>query len=398
MRLLVLSETFPPPMNGGSEIYVYQLAQLVAPHTTRVIAPANPGAAAWDAAAPFEVVRPPFYHPSWQYPFPRFAAHVVRLTGEVTQQARSFGATAILAGPSFPNAFVGWRAAAALGIPWATILYGEEAFQVNRGRSLFSPLRRLLLHAPLHRAPHVFTISAFSKAEALRSGARPETIEMVYPGVDPVEFHPGLDGGMIRARHGIGTRPMLLSCGRLYQRKGQDALIRALPAILREVPDVCAVLVGEGMNREMLGDLARDLGVADRVIFAGSVPREELPLYYAACDVFVMTYRQRTLGETLDTEGFGIVLVEAGACGKPAVAHHVGGTADAIIDGVTGFLLEEGNEQLLVKTLVRLLRDPELRARIGAAGRARVERDLTWNAAATHVRHALGGSSECSAS
>ena len=104
-----------------------------------------------------------------------------------------------------------------------------------------------------------------------------------------------------------------------------------------------------------------------------------------------MTYRQRTLGETLDTEGFGIVLVEAGACGRPAVAHHVGGTADAIIDGVTGYLLEEGNEPLLVETLVRLLRDPALRAQLGAAARARIERDLTWSAAAAHVRQALGG-------
>ncbi len=389
MRLLVLSETFPPPVEGGSEIYISQLAARVAPHATRVIAPVNPRAAEYDPHAPFEIVRPSWYLPTWFFPFPKFALHLMRLTAEVTRQARDFGATAILASPSFPNAVVGWQAATRLGLPWATIVYGEEAFQVHRGKGLFSPARRVLLREPLKHAPHVFTISAFSRAEAIQCGARPEAIEMVYPGVDPTEFHPGLDGRAIREKHGLGTRPMLLSCGRLYHRKGQDALLRAVPALMREVPDVCVVLVGEGMNRQVLGDLARELGIADRVVFAGSVPRAELPLYYAACDVFVMTYRQKTLGETLDSEGFGMVLVEANACGKPSVAHHVGGVSDAIVDGVTGFLIEEGDEPSLVQTLSRLLRDPALRATIGAAGRARVERELTWEAAAAHVHRVL---------
>ena len=132
----------------------------------------------------------------------------------------------------------------------------------------------------------------------------------------------------------------------------------------------------------------------DRIVFAGFVERSDLPQYFAACDVVAMGYRQEGLG---DTEGFGIVLAEAGAAGKSAIAMRIGGTGDAIIDGETGYLFDEADEDGMVAALVRVLRDPSLRARLGAAGRARVERELNWNHAAGVVRAALHGVLACRA-
>ena len=111
-----------------------------------------------------------------------------------------------------------------------------------------------------------------------------------------------------------------------------DKIIEALPAILEQVPDVVYLIVGTGREEERLRVYAQEKGVADRVIFAGHVPDEELPAYYNAADVFIMPNRE----EGTNVEGFGIVFLEANACGIPVIGGRSGGTVDAIADGLFG--------------------------------------------------------------
>ena len=158
------------------------------------------------------------------------------------------------------------------------------------------------------------------------------TLERLAPGVDTDAFHPDVDGDQVRAEHGLTDRPVVVCVSRLVPRKGQDTLIRALPAIRRRVPDAALLLVGGGPYRSDPGAAGRaSTGVADHVVFTGSVPWAELPAHYAAGDVFAMPCRTRRGG--LDVEGLGIVYLEASATGLPVVAGDSGGAPDAVRRG-----------------------------------------------------------------
>ena len=148
---------------------------------------------------------------------------------------------------------------------------------------------------------------------------------------------PGVDGEPVRAGYGLADRPVVVCVSRLVPRKGQDTLIRALPAIRRRVPDAALLLVGGGPYRATLERLARQTGVERDVVFTGSVPWAELPAHYAAGDVFAMPCRTRRGG--LDVEGLGIVYLEASATGLPVVAGDSGGAPDAVREGETGYVV-----------------------------------------------------------
>ena len=325
-------------------------------------------------------------------------SQTARLGALAVEEARRVQPTVVFSGQIYPTGAAAARAARALGVPYAAQAYGEEFLNIRLGRGALSPVRRRVLRTLLRDADLVIGPSTFTRSEAARFGYPPARFHVVHPGVALHAFRPDVDGAPIRARHGLGPRPVILSCGRLFARKGMDVVIRLLPEIARRVPDVAYVIVGDGPDRSELEQLARTMGVTDRVIITGEVEQVDLPQYYAAADVIAMAYRERSLARgNYDTEGFGIVLAEAGAAGRPTVAVRVGGTGDAVIEGETGYLLEEDDTQGFTDALVRLLGDPALRARLGAGGRARVERELNWESMADRVRAILVALMEASA-
>jgi phosphatidylinositol alpha-1,6-mannosyltransferase len=204
---------------------------------------------------------------------------------------------------------------------------------------------------------------------------RAELVQLT-PGVDVETFRPEVDGAAIRARYGLGEQPVIVCVSRLVPRKGQDTLLRALPALRRHHPDVRLLLVGAGRYRGELEKLAGELGVAEHVVFAGGVPHRELPAHFAAGDVFAMPCRTRRGG--MDVEGLGIVYLEASATGLPVVAGDSGGAPDAVRDGETGYVVGGRDTATLTRRLTELLDDAELRARLGAAGRAWVLEQWRW--------------------
>jgi phosphatidylinositol alpha-1,6-mannosyltransferase len=207
------------------------------------------------------------------------------------------------------------------------------------------------------------------------------------PGVDIEAYHPGVDGGVVRERHALTGRPVIVCVSRLVARKGQDALVRALPAIRERVPGAALLLVGDGPYRGRLEGLARREGVAEHVIFTGSVSSEELPAHYAAGDVFAMPCRTRRAG--LDVEGLGMVYLEASAVGLPVLAGGSGGAPDAVREGETGYVVPGDDPRLLIAHLVRLLGDPLERKRLGEAGRSWVEREWRWDTLAARMGRLL---------
>ena len=152
------------------------------------------------------------------------------------------------------------------------------------------------------------------------------------------------------------------------QRKGFDNVIRSLPALLEQGLVVEYALIGIGNEQIYLQELAEELNVAEHVHFLGHVSYEDLPRWYHACDLFAMPNRDIDG----DSEGFGLVFLEAAASGKPAVAGKVGGTGSAVVDGETGLLVDGENVAEIAKILRLLLSDPELSERMGHAARQRV--------------------------
>jgi len=241
-------------------------------------------------------------------------------------------------------------------------------------------LKRLWLAHTLRRCECVIAVSTFTR-DSLREGFRidPDRLFLLSNGVDPSVFRPGLDASRVRERHGLLDRRVILTLARVVERKGHDLVIRALPQILSRVPDAVYLVAGPGeaglLNR--LRRLADELGVGSAVVFAGSLPGDEVPLYYNACEVYVMP--SRVLAASGDTEGFGITFLEANACGKPVVGGRSGGVADAIEDGITGFLVDPADPGDLAEKILILLANPDRARAMGQAGRGRVQELHTWD-------------------
>lgn len=239
----------------------------------------------------------------------------------------------------------------------------------------------------LRAADGVVAVSEFARARLLALGVSPERIQVIHSGVDLGRFSPGPASRSIVDRFGLAGLRVLLTVGRPEPRKGQDTVIRALPAIAERVPDVVYLMVGGGPSTAPLEALAERLGVRDRVRFGGAVSEEDLVACYRACDVFVMA--NRTLDDG-DTEGYGLVFLEAGACEKPVVGGRAGGAPEAVIEGVTGLLVDGTSVDETAAALVRLLTDRGLAETMAAQGRARAQTQ-GWDATGRAFRAFCGG-------
>ena len=208
----------------------------------------------------------------------------------------------------------------------------------------------------------------FSSSQQMAPG-KPRQLRKVIPyGFDPDAL--GWTDAARRTRATLelqrGCRPTIFTVGRHVYYKGFDVLIRAMRAV-----DAVLWIGGRGPLTENLKRAAQEAGVSDRVRFPGFIPDAELIAYYDACDVFCMPSTERA-------EQFGLVQLEAMHCGKPVVATRLGtGVEYVTLDDVTGLLVEPGNEQALGQALSRLLGDPQLRVRLGEAGRRRVAEEFS---------------------
>lgn len=208
------------------------------------------------------------------------------------------------------------------------------------------------------------------------------------PGVDETVFRPGVGGGEVRARYGLADRPVVVCVSRLVKRKGQDTLVRAMPEILRRIPDAALLVVGGGPYRGDLEKLVDEVGVRASVTFTGPVPWAELPAHHEAGDVFAMPCRTRRRG--LDVEGLGIVYLEASAVGRPVVAGDSGGAPDAVLDGETGYVVDGRSTEQVASRVAELLLDPVTAKAMGERGRQWVEEAWRWDLLAGRLRGLLG--------
>ena len=373
MRVLVVTNDLPPRV-GGIQYYVDQLARGLAAAGDDVLmyGSNSPGAAAWDATAPYRVVRRPT---AVLLPTPGVLAETRRLVREHRAEAVVFGA-------AFPLGLMAPTLLRRDGVPCVAFTHGLE---VSAART---PPGRLLLRRIGRHCAAVTVVSQWCDRHLRPAFGPGPRYALLPPAVDPERFHPGVDGTAVRRRHGLGDRPVVVSVGRLVARKGQDTLIAALPGLRRRVPDAAVLLVGDGPHRSELERLAHRHGVAEHVTFAGEVPDGELPAHFAAGDVFAGLSRHRRAG--LEVEAFGIVVIQAQAVGVPTVAGDVGGVPDAVGGPTTGVLVDPCDVDAAAAALADLLVDPVRRSAMGVAGAARIARKFTWATRTSQLRDLLG--------
>ena len=369
-RTLIVTNDFPP-RQGGIQSFVHQMAVRQPVGSVVVYASDYDGSAEFDAAQQFPVVR---HRTGLLLPTPAARRQVVRTL-------HAHGCTAAWIGASAPLGLLApsLRAAGAQRIVATT--HGHEVgwAQLPGGRQA---LRRI------GSTCDIITYLGEYTRQRLRGAFGPRaTLRQLTPGVDIETFRPEIDGSAVRARYGLSGRAVIVCVSRIVARKGQDTLVRALPTIRAAVPEAALLIVGAGRYQDHVAAIARRSGVSQHVVLTGAVPRAELPAHYAAGDVFAMPCRTRRAG--MDVEGLGMVYLEASAAGLAVLAGDSGGAPDAVREGETGFVVDGRDEDTVAQRLITLLTDAGLRARMGAEGRAWVERDWPWNVVAGHLTDML---------
>lgn len=371
MKILLVSPQYDPESGGCSRLLQEIVSGLTARgHRFEVLTygdPALPDIARFDRSQPYPIRR---VAPQ-RLPGASSALMALRLLSA----ARRFDL--ILCGVAFPSAILASVARALTGTPYAVYSHGEDVTVVRGTR-----LRRALVSAALRRARAVMTNSGFTRREVLSLGVPPENVHWAPPGIAPEAFaaiRPE-EVARLRDRYGLHGKRVVLTVARLQARKGHDTIIRALAALRRadadlHDADLHYLVVGKG-DAAGLQALAEAEGVGDGVTFAGYVADADLPAFYHLCDVYAMVSRWDPVVK--EVEGFGIVYLEAAACGKPCLAGSDGGAADAVEDGMTGFVVDPNSEEAVREALRALLSDPDRAAALGRAGRGRV-RDLFDN-------------------
>ena len=363
-----------PPRPGGIQSYLHALASRQPACDLVVYAPAWSGAARFDAEQSFEVVR----HPgTLMLPVPS----VLRTARDV---AKAHHCDTVWFGAAAPLALL---------TPWLRDAGVERAVACTHGHEVgwaMLPGSRQALRRIGSTVDVVTFVSRYTRSRFAAAFGPMAALEHLPPGVDTDVYRPDPAGrSQVRARYGLSDRPVVVCVSRLVPRKGQDVLVRALPAIRRRVPGAALLLVGGGPYRGRLTRLAEQAGVAEHVVFTGSVPWADLPAHYAAGAVFAMPCR--TPGRGLAVEAPGIVFLEAAAGALPGVAGRSGGSPETVRAGETGTLVDGRDVHEVATAVADLLADPEQAAKLGAAGRDWMRSSWRWDQRADRLAALLAG-------
>lgn len=359
-RLLLIAEAFPPSI-GGIQSYLAGLWGAFPPAQSFVVAAQQPGDQVWDAAQPYRVTR--VSTRAWAYPRWRPALQAARA---IVHRERI---EAVVCGKALFEGRAALRLQEEFGVPFVVCTYAMELETWRRHARYQRQLR-----AVLARARKVLTINEQSQALLRRLGVAEQRLVKLYPGVAEDAFAAPSGIEEFRDRLGLRGKRVITAVGRLVPRKGFAVLINAFAELQRAVPTSHLLIVGDGPLRTALADRVAERSLGGAVSFLGDVPPDELRRAVSVAEVFALT----PIDDPRDREGFGIVYTEAAALGKPVVASRTGGIPEAVLDEQTGLLVPPGDVAATAAALVRLFREPELRKRLGAAARARADKEFHW--------------------
>jgi glycosyltransferase involved in cell wall biosynthesis len=380
-RIVILTEDSKPALGGIAE-YLHQLALSTTTTHDVLVVTSVPGARALNPVIPFEYRETRWFRAQeprlgdefavlrrlntlmWRLDRP---SQVRRLLAAIDAEEPN---SSYVLGRLSPVTFPWCRACHSLGIPYSAIGYGLE---------LVEPLSKRLARERVGfvaGADHWFAISRDTGAKLSQLGVPFDRQSLLLPGVaTPSDIPPTpAQRRSMRERLGIGDHRFVFSLSYLRRRKGIDLGIEAFAAVAGEFASLRYVVGGSGPEQESLAELARARGVGDRVLFVGAIDDAAKAALFAECEFFLLPNR----AEAHDVEGFGIVFLEAGLYGKAVIGGNNGGVPEAVVDGVTGLLVDTRDAANVTVALRTLLLDPGRAATMGQRGSERARRDFDW--------------------
>jgi len=272
---------------------------------------------------------------------------------------------------------IGWLVLLCLklfkNIKLVSYVHGEE-ITIVKGNGVWAKFLTWGCRKILLKSDKVIVVSNYTRSILLMQGLKSEKIEVITNGVDLTRYYPIEKSASLKSHYGIEDKKVILSLARLVPKKGFDKVIEALPSIISRVPNVVYLIGGTGSDRERLENLAKYHDVEKHVIFTGYIDSNLVNEFINLGDIFVMPNRSING----DTEGFGLVFLEANACGIPVIGGIDGGTSDAIIDGVTGYRVDGLSIDVIADKIIMLLTDTILSRQMGQNGRKWVLEHHGW--------------------
>lgn len=379
---LLLSENFPPHV-GGSSRWFYELYGRL-PHAQQtIVAGTHPEAPAWDAQQALRIERLPLRMPHWGVrnvgalrSYAQLWRRVGKLASELTHRHQV--RPVLHAGRCLPEGWLAWLLSWSHGLTYAVYVHGEDVTTAATSREYRWMVQRVLRGARLVIANSQNTAAILTEDWHLPASQ----VEVLYPGVDLQRFCPAPRDEAFRAQLGWSGRQVILTVGRLQLRKGHDRLIAALAQVRQQHPQVLYAICGDGEERPTLERLIAEHQLQEHVQLLGEVADDRLRQCYQQCDLFALP--NRTVGQ--DIEGFGMVLLEAQACGKPVLAGDSGGTRETLQPGVTGWIADCTEVAPLQRAIVSALADPARLEVMGAAARQWVVKQFDWDVLARQAQ------------
>lgn len=376
-KIVILAGDFPP-IAGGISIYLQSLTRLLSPDEVVIIGLPTPGSQDFDKKQTYRIKRlsipehwgtksqqfkflAPFYF--WQLIKEKHIDYVI--CGQAHHS---------LVLPAWLNKMI-------RGVPFSVIAHGTDICSIQA----YSYKRKI--NSVLQTSRAIFANSRKTSEFVEKAGVKPELIHIINPMVDTTLQTSSISPINLRQAYSLEGKKCLLTVCLLVERKGVDTVIRAMPEIVKKVPDAHYVIVGNGVYDSELKKLTRTLGMQSYITFIGFVAHENMREFYEMCDVFVLT--SRDIPGKPQTEGFGLVFLEANLFGKPVIASRTGGIADAVLDGQTGLMVEPNNPSETAAAVIRLLTDKPLARQLGAAGHNRVLKDFSGESAVQKIREIM---------
>jgi phosphatidylinositol alpha-1,6-mannosyltransferase len=369
MTTLLITDIFPPK-TGGSGRWFWEIYRRLPRADYLIAAGEDPRQEELDGAHDLRVVRLPLCLPACGLLSVAGLRGYRRALARLLPLVRAEQVRQVHCGRCLPEGVMALALRWLVGTPYLCYIHGEDVTTAATSRELRWLVQRVL------RGARRLIANSHNTARILREEWHipDERVRLLHPGVDTKRFVPVAPNAAVRTRFGWGTRPVLLTVGRLQKRKGHDQMIRALTSVRKSFPDVLYAIIGDGEDRPALERLVAHESLGGHVQFFGEVDDADLVRAYQQCDLFVLPNRQ--VGA--DIEGFGMVLLEAQACGKPVVAGASGGTAETMRIPQTGRVVSCDAPDALADLVIELLSDRARLEQMGAQGRAWVVEHFDW--------------------
>ncbi len=385
-KILATGTTFPRWENDTEPSFVYDLSDLLAKRGFDVIAltPHHKGAKKEEKLGNVRVIRFPYFFTRWEklcydggmipnmkkYWYARFLMPLLIVSEFIYAYriAKKEKIDAIHAHWIVPQGFVAAIIKKLTGIPYIVTAHAGDVFPLKNG--FLKWFGKVAL-----RNTFYCTVNSNATKEAVVGVANIPNVDIVPMGVDLSAFSPTKKDDAIRQRLGIDGE-FIFTVGRMAEKKGFMYLIEAMPRVLEKLPKAKLVMIGDGPERQRLEQQVKELKLEKSVIFAGKVTHKELEKWYPTADVFVLPSIVTKEG---DTEGLGVVFLEAIASGTPIIGSNVGGIPDIIRHNDTGLLVPQKDAEKLAEAIVKVLADKNLEQKLTKNAMDFVKENFTWD-------------------